>query len=158
MKCKEIRTVAKHRSIMFPTAAVDATTHMRACKRCQDLLLLDKLTPAIIRAASASDFEDSHAAPSPILINKIRSRIREIREQRSSSWELAIESMRGWLAAFAATAVILIAASIQWQPSVITSDFDHDGDESITQNPGEYLISDIPDLGSIGKDNPYAHK
>ena len=84
-----------------------------------------------------------------------------MREQSSGSWELAVEPLRGWLAAFAATAAILIAVSIQWQPSVTISDFDRDSDELITQNPAEYLTNDIPDpisLGSTGKDSHYAHK
>ncbi len=155
MKCKEIRTVAKYGNTISPASTV---AHIKTCTNCQDILLLDRLAPAIIRAASASDLDASQAAPSPVFINKIRIRIREMREQHSSSWELAMESMKGWLAAFAATAVILIAASIQWQPSAVTSDFDHDSEESITQNPGEDLISDIPDLGSTSKDNPHAHK
>lgn len=145
MKCKEIRKVIKHRSAFSPAVAIRATNHIKTCPDCRDLLLLDKLAPAIIRAASNPDCKVTYSGSSKMLISKIRDRIQEVREQRSSSWELAVEAMRGWLAAFAVTAVILIAVSIQWRPSVVTSDFDHESDESITQNPAEYLISDVPD-------------
>lgn len=145
MRCKEIRTVTKHRGALPPAIAIKATDHTQTCPACQDLLLLDKLTPAIIRAASDSNDEAFYSGPSATLINKIRRRIQEMREQRSRSWELAVGAMRGWLAAFAATAVILIAISVQWRPSSVTSDFDREGDELITQSPAEYLISDAPD-------------
>jgi len=149
MKCKEIRTVTKRRSVLSLTAATEVANHIKSCAACQNLLLLDKLAPAIIKAASnsycESICESINNGPSVALISKIRNRIQEIRDQRSVSWELAIEAMRGWLAAFAATAIILIAVSIQWRPSAMTSDFDHEGDELAIQNPAEYLISDVPD-------------
>jgi len=145
MKCKEVRIVIKHRSAFLPAVAIRATDHIKTCPACRDLLLLDKLAPAMIRAASNPDCKVAHSGSSKLLIDKIRSRIQEMREQGASSWELAVEAMRGWLAAFALTAVILIAVSIQWRPSMVTSDFDHEGDELITQNPAEYLISDVPD-------------
>lgn len=66
-----------------------------------------------------------------------------------------MESMRGWLAAFAVAAAILVAISLQWRPTEVMSDFDHDNDELITQNPIEYLFNDIPEIGSSGKD--YSH-
>jgi len=145
MKCKEIRTVAKYGSALSPAAATEATDHIKNCATCQNLLLLDRLVPAIIKAASDPYCGAIHNGPSVMLINKIRNRIQEICEQRSGSWELAVGAMRGWLAAFAATAIILIAVSIQWRPPVMTSDFDHESDELTTQNPAEYLISDVPD-------------
>jgi len=145
MKCKEIRTVTKYGSALSLAVATEATDHIKSCAACQNLLLLDKLAPAIIKAASNPHCEVIHNGASAMLINRIRNRIQEIREQRSGSWELAVEAMRGWLAAFAVTAIILIAISIQWRPSVMTSDFDHESDELTTQNPAEYLISDAPD-------------
>lgn len=159
MKCKEVRTVTKRSSVILPVPEI--TAHLEVCPACHNLLLLDKLAPALIKAAGMSDYGTGRGASSALLISGIRNRIQEMREQRSSSWELAMESMRGWLAAFAVTAALLIALSIQWQPSVVTSDFDHDGDETVTQNPTEYLISDTPDpitLAPIGKNNPYAYK
>lgn len=158
MKCKEIRKAMRRGSNQSQAVTAEATGHIEICPACRDLLLLDRLAPAIIRAAGESNIEVHQATPSAALISKIRNRIQEMREQHSGSWELAIESMRGWLAAFAVTAVILIAVSIQWQSSVVITDFDHDSDELITQNPAEYLIGDIPDPGSSGKDNPHAHK
>jgi hypothetical protein len=116
------------------------------------------LTSAIIGAGCASSDEIEHAASNPFLIIRIRDRIQELREQRFSSWEIAVTAMRGWLVAFATVAIILITASIQWQPSAVTSDFE---DELNTQNPTEYLVSDVPNpinLYPLSEDNPYAHK
>jgi len=158
MKCREIRAIT-NKSEISQAFSIEIKAHIRTCPSCRDRSL-DRAAIAIIKASGASGDSDNHISirsPSNmILVNRIRSRIQEIREQRASSWEMAMGSMRGWLAAFAAVAVLLIAASIQWQSSPVTSDFDHDGDELTTQNPAEYLISDIPD--QVGKDNPYAHK
>jgi hypothetical protein len=107
-------------------------------KRKHDPLILDKLMCAIIKAGQASADEMEEAASNPFLINKIRNRIRELREQQFGSWEMVVATMpkwKGWLAAFAATAIILMAVSIQWQPSTVASDLD---DELIS-------ISDVPD-------------
>lgn len=161
MKCKKARTVTRYQNVTPPTVVSEAKAHVQGCPKCHDVLLLDRLTTAIIKAASAPNYEDTCNITSAVLINRIKYRIQEVREQHSSSWEMAMESMRGWLAAFAAVAVILIAASLQWEPSVTTSDFDHDSDELITQNPVEYLVSDIPDpagLNPVSKDQPHARK
>jgi len=88
-----------------------------------------------------------------MLISKIKRRIQEIREQRSSSWEAAVEAMSGWLAAFAAAAIILVAGAIQWRPSVMTSDLD-----LVTQSMDEHLISDVPNPTGVSKDNPNVDK
>src|SRR5262245_11674726 len=123
MKCKNFRTATKHGRSLSSSAAAEVTEHAATCAACRDLLLLDRLAPAIIRAAGAPDCSDYSPTR---LINKIRGRIREISEQRAGSWELAVEAVRGWLAAFALAAIILIAASLQWKASlVVTSDFDH---------------------------------
>jgi hypothetical protein len=158
MKCKDIRTVTRNESALSPAVATEAMKHVKNCETCHDLLLLEKLAPAIIKASGNRNRGISDVPSATILIGRIRSRIREMSEQRAASWELAVEAMRGWLAAFAVAAVILIAASLQWQPTLSTSDFDHDGDELINQNPDEYLISDLSDTTGQGKDNSHADK
>ena len=158
MKCKDIRTVTRHESALSPAVATEATEHIKTCETCHDLMLLEKLAPAIIKAAGSLDRRVTDSPSTTMLISRIRSRIREISEQRASSWEMAVDTMRGWLAAFAVAAVILIAASLQWQPPLATSDFDHDSDELINQNPDEYLISDALDATGTGKDNSHADK
>ena len=142
MICKEIRTKARTKKALSPSLEKEATEHIKTCKTCYDLWLVEKLAPAILKAGvePVRETPDNH---STILFNKVRSRIREMSEQRAGSWELAIEAMRGWLAAFAVAAVILIAASLQWRQTFATNDFDRDSDELINQNPDEYLISDV---------------
>jgi len=158
MKCKEIRRVTKNGSAVPPAAAAEVMEHINACETCHDLLVLERLAPAIIRASGNRNRVISDNASTTILISKIRSRIREMSEQRAGSWEFAVEAMRGWLAAFAVAAVILIAASLQWGPPLSTSDIDRETDELINQNPEEYLISDVSDPTGSGKDNSHADK
>lgn len=133
-------------------------SHVRNCLACRNLLLLDKLAPAIIKAGCAFSDEIEQTASNPFLISKIRHRIQELREQRYGSWEIAVAAMRGWLVAFATVAIILVTVSIRWQPPAVTSDLD---DELNTQNSAEYLISDAPNPTNLdfpGEDDPYAHK
>jgi hypothetical protein len=113
--------------------------HVKVCEACHDVLLLERLAPAIIKASGHRDRGITDNTSTTMLISRIRSRIREMSEQRAGSWEFAVETMRGWLAAFAVAALILIAASLQWRPPLATSDFEHDSDEIINQNPDEYL-------------------
>jgi hypothetical protein len=152
MNCKEIRTGAKYGGALSPTSAAGAEEHVKNCMACKNLLLSEKLAPAIIRAASAPGHDAHRFNPNAMLIRRIKRRIQEIREQRSSSWEAAVESMSGWLAAFAVAAIILAAATIQWRPSVMTSDLDLGA-----QNADEHLINDVPATG-VSKDNPHVDK
>jgi predicted anti-sigma-YlaC factor YlaD len=147
MKCKTIRAITKRSSgdNIAQVAVAEVAAHIETCSFCRNSLLLDRLAPAIIKAASVSGQWGVLNTPSATLINRVRSRIQEMREQRSASWEFAIESMRGWLAAFAVAAAILVAVSIQWRPATTAGDFYPDGDEAATLNPSEYFISDVPD-------------
>jgi hypothetical protein len=155
MNCKEIHTVTKFGGVLPPASAAGASDHIKNCMSCRNLLLSERLAPAIIKAASAHGPEPARISSNAVLIGKIKRRIQEIRESRSSSWEAAVETMNGWLAAFAVTAIILVAASIQWRPSVATGDFD-----LILQNANadEHLISDDPGPTGARKDEPHVDK
>ena|SRR2546422_303669 len=152
MNCKEIHTVAKYGGALSPASATEAEEHVENCMACRNLLLSERLAPAIIRAASAPSHDGRWVSSNAMLIRRIKRRIQEIREQRSGSWEAAVEAMSGWLAAFAVAAIILVAATIQWRPSVMTSDLDLG-----PQNADEHLISDVPATGA-SKDNPHVDK
>ena len=153
MNCKEIQTITKNRGTLPRTSAARAEDHIKNCMACKNLLLSERLAPAIIKAAGAPGSDTLLAAPNAMLIGRIKRRIQEIREQRSSSWETAVEAMSGWLAAFAAAAIILVAGAIQWRPPAMTSDID-----LTTQSMDEHLISDAPSAAGMSKDNPNVDK
>lgn len=153
MNCKQIHTVTKYGGALSTISAAKAEDHVKNCIACRNLLLSERLAPAIIKAASAPGPESIQINSDAVLISRIKRRIQEIREHRSSSWEAAVEAMSGWLAAFAVTAIILIAASIQWRPSAMAGDFD-----LVTQNADEHLISDAPAPTGASKDDPHANK
>jgi hypothetical protein len=153
MNCKEIQTITKHGGALYPTSAAAAEDHIKNCMACKNMLLSERLAPAIIKAASAPDPDSHQVNPNAILVGGIKRRIQEIREQRSSSWETAVESMSGWLAAFAAAAIILVVGAIQLRPSTMTSDLD-----LITQSVDEHLISDAPGPAGVSKDKPHVDK
>ena len=151
MNCKEIETITKHGGALSSEPA--AADHIKNCMACKTLLLSERLAPAIIKAASAPGDDALQVNSNAMLVARIKRRIQEIREQRSSSWETAVEAMSGWLAAFAAAAIILVAGAIQWRPSATAIDLD-----LITQNMDEHLISDAPSPAGVSKDNPHVDK
>ncbi|MBO0862095.1 MAG: hypothetical protein J2P21_27100 [Chloracidobacterium sp.] len=164
MNCKEIHIAAKYGSGPSTISAAEAEDHIKSCLACQRLLLSERLAPAIIKAASASSLEGAPTNSNAMLIGRIKRRIQEIREQRSSSWEAAVEAMSGWLAAFAVAAIILVVGAIGWRPSemaTMASDFDF-----AAQNPDERIINDFSGSvladdahkGGRGNDNPYVDK
>ncbi len=160
MKCREVARIINHSRSAPESVSHPALIHARSCPACHDLLQLNKLISVIINGTQACSYKVEQTAPNPFLINKIRDRIQELREQRFGPWEIAVATMRGWLVAFATVAIILITASVQWQgqSSTITGDLD---DELNAQNPGEYLISDVSNPVNLhlpSEDDPYAHK
>ncbi len=152
MNCKEIHTITK-RGGALPPELKGARDHIRRCASCKRLLLSERLAPAIIRAASGLRRGAAWDGPNAMLVARIKRRIREISEQQSGSWEAAIGAVNGWLAAFAVTAILLIAASVQWRPPAPAGDLD-----LMTQNVDEHLIGDAPSLAGSDKDKPYADK
>ncbi len=158
MKCREVARIINHSQTAHESIGNPILIHARSCPACYDLLLLNELVSVIVKAGCASGDEIERTATNPFLMSKIRNRIQELREQRFGSWETAVAAMRGWLVAFATVAIILIAVSVQRQPSTITSDLD---DEPGAQTPAEYLISDMPNSVNPylpSEDDPYAHK
>lgn len=147
MKCREVIRIVKYGRPTPAGADLDVTEHAQNCPACRDLVSLDRMVSAVIRARRARAEEIEQDILRPFWVNKIRNRVQEVREQYYNSWESAVATTRSWLAAFAAAAVILIIISI-WQPPASTSDFDREGDESSAQNQAEYLISGVPDSTS----------
>jgi hypothetical protein len=141
MKCETVRVVVKSgKGIIAPAAVTEFADHVKTCASCHDLVLLERLAPAIIKAASAPEEWNALNASSATLACRIRMRIQEMREQRLTSWESAVESMRGWLTAFAVVTIILVIISVQWRPQTVTSDLSHDLDEVVTLNLTDEII------------------
>lgn len=163
MNCKEIHTLTRYGGDLAMANVAEIDAHVKSCISCRNLLLSERLAPAIIRAASASipdGVRDSVRPYGPhssdwnaMLIGRIKRRIQEIRDQRSSSWEAAVEATRGWLAAFAVAAIVLVVGAIQWRPPIMASDLD-----LITQNADEHIISDVPATAGASKDNSHVDK
>ena len=153
MNCKEIQKGAKYGGDSPTVSTAVVEEHIRSCASCKTRLLSERLAPAIIEAANACANDGARNYSNALLIAKIKRRIQEIRDQRSSSWEAAVEATSGWLAAFAVAAIVLIVGAIQWRPSMMASDLD-----LVTQNADEHIISDVPEPAGANKDNSNANK
>jgi hypothetical protein len=159
MNCKEISAIIKRGGsrleVSFGSDAASVMAHISECPKCKNLLLLERLVPALINAGSAPELRSDAFRVTPSLIYKVRARAQELGEQHGGSLVSAIEAAGGWLAAFAAAAIILFVVSVHWRSSDVVAGPERDGVELITQTPSD---NEIPDLGAVGKDIPHAHK
>ncbi|QQS47725.1 MAG: hypothetical protein IPM66_03450 [Acidobacteriota bacterium] len=116
----------------------EARAHIERCDDCHRMAAGERLAGLLVRARIEHDRE----APglSPFLMARIRNRIREMSDQ--GSWEAAILGLRGWLVAFGAAAIILLALSVQWgiAPNR-TLTRDHETELSSISNVNEVLLS-----------------
>ncbi len=98
----------------------------------------DRLAGRLISCYAARvDAEAEEAAGQAFFAARVRNRIREMREQNVSSWEVAVMALRGWIVALGAAAIIFFFVSTQWQASTTMDDV---ADEI---NASEELIGEV---------------
>jgi hypothetical protein len=122
--------------------------HIAQCQRCREDLALERLAAVLIKA-HRSLTPDTDPGVNPYLMTRIRARIRELGEQGVNSWESAILTLRGWLIAFGAAAVLLFSLSMQWQLSNATAANDQDNEQTALSIISEDFISG--NAGAVGK-------
>jgi hypothetical protein len=112
MTCKEVKKVLNH-SYLSPAARIpyEVKIHARSCAHCSQELAINSLTNTLV--GGFSDFEEPGQSPwdDVRLVNRIKARIRELDGRGMGSWDTSIIAIRGWLLAFGATAVLLLALS-----------------------------------------------
>ncbi len=112
MKCRE--------AIRLMTYGRDAETavrsalkeHAASCPKCRHELTPHSVLKSLVEQYSNHQAEQD-AWEETRLINQVRARIHAARENMPLTWESAIISIRGWLFAFAAAAIFLLALSGQ---------------------------------------------
>jgi hypothetical protein len=112
MTCKEVKKVLTH-GFLSPATRIpyEVKYHARSCERCGQELAINSLTNALV--GGFSDFEEPEQSPwdEARLVNRIKVRIREMDGRGLGSWDTSIIAIRGWLLAFGATAILLLALS-----------------------------------------------
>jgi hypothetical protein len=145
MNCKKIRKALNYSLQLSDADRQELATHTANCEGCRRAAAIGSLTSALIKAHTS---EIRAEEVNPYLMTRIGARIRELGGVAGitgvGSWESAVLSLRGWVLAFGAAALILLSISVQWQLSNVTPD--QDNDVTSLSNIGEEFIS-----GNIGK-------
>ena len=144
MICKDVKRQVKYGMPRNREAMAEARAHAETCASCSQFLALDNLTASLLSALAW----DAEFEPSPFWLSKVKSRIQEMKEHGISSWEAAIMGLKGWIAAFGAAAMLLIALGLQWQVS--NGSIDHE-EELNAQASVEELISGGPENDAPAK-------
>lgn len=144
MICRDVKQLLNHEVTRNNETMAEASRHAESCEECSQLLVLESLTTSLLSVPAA----DAEFEPSPFWFSKVKSRIQEMKEYGISSWEAAIMGLRGWIAAFGAVAMLLVALSLQWQLSGAAIHIDHE-EELNAQASVEELIG-----GGAENDSP----
>jgi anti-sigma factor RsiW len=141
--CRKFRRALNYSSQLSDADREGLSMHTANCEACRKAAAIGSLTSALIKA-HASEIEAQEV--NPYLMARIRARIRELGGMAGGvgSWESAVLSLRGWLLAFGAAALILLSISVQWRLSDVVPD--QDNDVTSLSNIGEEFIS-----GNLGK-------
>lgn len=157
MNCKEVKRYL--RSGNSPKEArPDAlfAAHARACETCGRELAINNLINALV-----GSYEDSLPEESPWdevrLANRIKSRIQEMNERGTGTWEAAVISVKGWLVAFGAAAILLLVLSSQLATNNLSDQNDRDQiSQSSTQWSEEIISNNSSSIWLLGEDPEHA--
>jgi hypothetical protein len=109
MNCKQMRKSLRYG---YPQMTDEMEAHAQFCEPCRQELALSRLMDSLIDSYGEPVLEES-PWDEIRLANRIKSRINEMSERSNTSWETAIISVRGWLLAFGAAAILLLVLSNQ---------------------------------------------
>ena len=149
MTCKEVTRAVNYQLTASPTVLTRVEEHAAECRTCREMLALDRLSISLIETYCEPDGEN--VGPSPFWTNRLRARIQEMKQQGVSSWEAAIMGLKSLITVMGAVAIVLVAASLQSQPtntneSVLRNDTEV---EDIGQQYSlEELITGAPDINN----------
>lgn len=142
MKCKDVRRCIGRGAPIGVTDREGLALHSSQCEDCRKLLAVEQIAAILIRAHQDSSVNDEN----PYLMVRIRARIRELSEQGVGSWEAAILTLRSWLIAFGAAAVILLTISVLWQFSLEAASPDPDNEIISLSSNGDFSSNARPAL------------
>lgn len=157
MNCKQVKKSLKYDySPKADWQQRDVEDHAKTCESCRQELAINRLMKTLIGGYGQPVPEES-PWDEIRLANRIKSRIHEMAERSNSSWETAIISVRGWLLAFGAAAILLLVLSSQLPASNLSDQGDRDQVSLSSPLMSEEIISNnsMP-TGAYGEDPEHA--
>lgn len=111
MNCRQVQKQLRYGYPTSLTARTEIEAHARQCASCRQEIVMERFTSALVKAY-ADPAEEWDPMGEQRLLHRTMSRIREMKERGTSSWEAAIIGIRGWLFAFGAAALVLLVLSV----------------------------------------------
>lgn len=141
MTCKEVKRLLKQNYSRAGAIPPQIESHAQYCVHCNQELAINKLIDVLV--ADYGNWGQNEESPwdEVRLVNRIKSRIQELGNHGTGSWDTAIIAVKGWLIAFGATAILLLALSSQLAKSDSANQAASDKISHSNTNWGEYLIS-----------------
>lgn len=157
MNCKEVKQYLRSGSLpkgVRPDELLAA--HVRVCEACDRELAIDSLINALVGSYNDSPIEES-PWDEIRLANRIKLRIQEMNERGTGTWEAAVISVKGWLLAFGAAAILLLVLSNQLATSNSSDQNDRDQiGQSSTQLSEEIISNNSPSAWLLGEEPEHA--
>lgn len=116
MKCREAVRLMTYGKDSEPAVRFAIGQHAMACSKCRQEFATNSAIKSMLAqysAALSGDDTEQDVWQETRLIHQVKAKIQTAKESGLGSWELAIISVRGWLFAFAAAAVLLLTLSGQ---------------------------------------------
>lgn len=116
MKCREAIRLMTYGRDAESGVRFALKEHALHCKKCSQELMTNSAIKSVLDHYSEpfnTGVVEQDVWQETRLINQVRARIQAAKENGLGTWESAIISVRGWLFAFAAAAIFLLALSSQ---------------------------------------------
>ncbi len=152
MNCRQAKRAIPD-YLTLPDSYSEVEDHVRSCRDCGRELALEKLTDELIKSHSL-ELPDPSYWDEVRLVNRIKSRIREIGDRNAGSWENAIIAVRGWLVAFGVVAILLLVLSSQMAISENDNRQDSAQNARTESNLGEDIVSNNVASGWLAGEEP----
>lgn len=150
MKCRQAVRLMTYGRDAESAILSNIQEHAASCPKCRREFATHSLFKSLLKEFPNAQ-NDQDAWEETRLINQVRARIRANKENGLMTWESAVISIRGWLFAFAAAAILLLALSGQLAFKQNQSGSAAPQNEDLISN--NTLLNSPRDFTSDGADN-----
>lgn len=141
MTCREVKGLLRKEYSSTLLVSYQIKSHARSCSRCNQELAINNLMSTLVTCYGNTNSNEHSLWDDAQLANSIKSRIQAISQHRAGSWDTAIIGIKGWLLAFGAMAVLLLALSSQFAVGPSLDQPTSDKTNRSSSNWNEELVS-----------------
>lgn len=156
--CKHVKKHLKQNRSLATKLGGGLEAHVQSCQSCSQEMAIEKMTQALFGSFGEPDLEDS-PWDEVRLTTRIKLRIQEMNERGVGSWEIAIISVRSWLVAFGAAAILLLFLSNQLAATSLAPQTETEKISQYNNSLSEELVSNNSSaIGIFDEDSEHGHE